>query len=407
MRLRTLELDEFRSFRSLRFDVSPAGFRVIGANASGKSTLLESIAMLATTRSPRTSTEREIANWESGQAFAMAPYARLRGAFERLDGPHSVEIGLSIEEQGRSVLKKQIRFDDQPARAIDVIGQLKTVLFSPEDVNLMSGPPAARRRYLDIAISQASRDYLRALSRYGRVLEQRNSLLRTFARDRVSPQSVRSASELQFWDAELVSGAAEVISQRLAATAVLSERANERFFTLTGDDSLRLVYEPSRLALPDLEPGDYVKQWPIVPYQLRQSVAAALANAVDTWKGEEIRRGVTAIGPHRDDFSLQAGGVSLGTFGSRGQQRLALIALKIAEVDVLRESAGEPPVLLLDDVLSELDATHRKQVVELISAPNAQICVTATDSIDLGVPLLDHLPLMRANQGSIVSYHAS
>lgn len=406
MRLRALELDEFRSFRSLRLEIDPAGFRVIGANASGKSTLLESIAMLATTRSPRTSTEREIANWESGRDFALPPYARLRGTFDRLDGQHSVDIGLAVEDQGRTSLKKQIRFDDQPARAIDVIGQFKTVLFSPEDVNLMSGPPAARRRYLDIAISQASRDYLRALSRYGRVLEQRNSLLRAFARDRVVPHSVRSASELQFWDSELVSGAAEVVAQRLAATAVLSRRAKERFLSLTGDDSLQVTYVANRLTLPEFGTEATSALWPIVPQQLRQGVAAAVANAVESWKGEEIRRGVTAIGPHRDDFSVYAGGVNLGTFGSRGQQRLALIAIKIAEVDILRESAGEPPVLLLDDVLSELDAVHRRQVVELIAAPNAQICVTATDSFDLGVPLLDHLPLMRADKGSIVSHHA-
>ncbi|MDF3016615.1 MAG: replication and repair protein RecF, partial [Thermomicrobiales bacterium] len=175
MRLRALELDEFRSFRRLVLPIDPAGFRAVGPNASGKSTLLEAIAMLATTRSPRTAAEREIAHWDSGVDLAVPPYARLRGEFERSDGIHHVEIGMTLRERGQSSLKKMVRFDDQPVRAVDAVGQFTTVHFSPEDVSLVSGAPSTRRRYLDVAISQSSRPYLRALSRYGRVLEQRNS----------------------------------------------------------------------------------------------------------------------------------------------------------------------------------------------------------------------------------------
>src|SRR3954451_11890893 len=168
MRLRELELEEFRSFRHLSLSVDGQGFCAIGPNASGKSTLLEAIFMLATTRSPRTSSEREVPNWESGKQLGLPPYARVRGRFERSDGPHDVEIGLSMEERGTGSFKKQVRFDARPVRATDAVGQLKAVLFTPEDVALLAGSPSHRRRYLDIAISQASRDYLRALSRYGR-----------------------------------------------------------------------------------------------------------------------------------------------------------------------------------------------------------------------------------------------
>ena len=188
MRLRALELDEFRSFRRLGLPIDPAGFRAVGPNASGKSTILEAIAMLATTRSPRTAAEREIANWDSGVELAVPPYARLRGEFERSDGIHHLEIGMTLRERGQSSLKKMVRFDDRPVRAVDAVGQFTTVHFSPEDVSLVSGAPSARRRYLDVAISQSSRPYLRALSRYGRVLEQRNSLLRTLSRDRSTHQ---------------------------------------------------------------------------------------------------------------------------------------------------------------------------------------------------------------------------
>ena len=157
MRLRALELDEFRSFRRLNLPIDPAGFRAIGPNASGKSTILEAIAMLATTRSPRTAAEREIANWDSGSDLAVPPYARLRGEFERKDGIHQLEIGITLRERGQSSLKKMVRFDDRPVRAVDAVGQFTTVHFSPEDVNLVSGAPSARRRYLDVAVSQSSR----------------------------------------------------------------------------------------------------------------------------------------------------------------------------------------------------------------------------------------------------------
>lgn len=399
MHLRSLELDEFRSYRKLRVTLAPAGFRAIGLNASGKSTLLEAIAMLATTRSSRTSSEREIANWESGLDVALPPYARIRGEFDRGDGAHSVEIGITLDNQLQGRLKKLVRFDDRPVRAIDAVGQLKTVLFSPEDVDLISGPPAARRRYLDIAISQASRTYLASLSRYGKVLEQRNSLLRSFSRDRLPPTSRRVVEELSFWDAELAASAADVLAERLGAIRLLSTRSQMHFQTLTGIDSLHVSYFANRLQLPFVEEPN--ANWTVPAQEPRQALSAAMATGLGEWRVEELRRGVTALGPHRDDFSVHASGVDLSKFGSRGQQRLALIAIKLAELDLLEASAGEPPLLLLDDILSELDERHRRTVVELLAARSAQICVTATDLADLEAPELAHLPILRVADGTI------
>lgn len=405
MRLRELELQEFRSFRSLTLGIEDHGFRLIGQNASGKSTILEAIAMMATTRSPRTSAEREIPHWQSGEELSVPPYARLRGVVERLDGRHAIEIGLSLEGQNRGSLKKLIRFDDRPVRAVDAVGQVKTVLFSPEDVELLSGAPGGRRRYLDIAVSQASRPYLAALSRYGRVLEQRNSLLRTLARDRVPINAARPAEELAFWDTELVASATEVLALRLGAVSAINDRARVHFDALTGDDSLQVSYLPGRLQALD---GPIVATgWQTPSQHLRQSISASLAAALASWRAEELRRGVTALGPHRDDFVVEARGVDLGRFGSRGQQRLALIAIKIAELDILHEIAGEPPILLLDDVLSELDSIRRAKVVDMLAAHEAQICVTATDVADLGAPELAHLPLLRTTAGGIEHGHAS
>jgi DNA replication and repair protein RecF len=399
MRLRALELDEFRSFRRLELPIDPAGFRAIGPNASGKSTILEAIAMLATTRSPRTAAEREIAHWDSGLDLAVPPYARLRGEFERSDGVHQVEIGLTLRQRGQSPLKKIVRFDDRPVRAVDAVGQFTTVHFSPEDVSLVSGAPSARRRYLDVAVSQSSRPYLRALSRYGHVLEQRNSLLRSLARDRAAQQSERPSRELPFWDAELTAAAADVLGFRVGAIQALSSRARHHFELLTGDESLRLTYASPRMDLP--ENISAVNDWRTPSQSMRQSLAAAFSRSLGSHAQEELRRGITVVGPHRDDFLISASGTDLARYGSRGQQRLAVVAIKLAELDLLSNATDEPPVLLLDDVLSELDVAHRSMIIASIAARQAQVCVTATDESDLASTELSHLPLIRTSGGAV------
>jgi DNA replication and repair protein RecF len=356
--------------------------------------------MLATTRSPRTSSERELANWDSGAAYGLSPYARLRGEFERADGLHAVAIGLSVDEGGKSGVKKAVQFDEQPARAIDVVGQLKTVLFSPDDVELLPGPPGGRRRFLDLAISQARRPYLRGLSRYTRVLEQRNGLLRSLSREGSASASRRAAQELPFWDSELLSAATIVLSERAMYVAWLSVLAREHFERLTGLGSLEIVYQSSRLpALEDLSIPQNREEPEVARFQ--QGLAAQFSRALADVRAEELRRGVTAVGPHRDDVLFRVGDVDLGRFGSRGQQRLALVATKLAEVDLLQAEAGEPPVLLLDDVLSELDGRHRRLVVETIATRAAQVCVTSTDLGDLDVPGLSHIPIIHVSSGQI------
>lgn len=393
MRLRELELAEFRSFRSLHLSIDSRGFRAVGPNASGKSTLLEAIAMLATTRSPRTSAEREIPNWRSGIDLAVPAYARARGVFERGDGTHTIELGLSIDEQGGR-LKKLVSLDGGAVRAVDAVGQFKTVLFSPEDVALLSGPPSGRRRFLDVAIGQASRSYLRALSRYARVLEQRNSLLRALGRNN---SRSRAADELAFWDSELILSGTEVLAYRLGAVAMLGARAAQHFAALGAASQLALGYAPHRISVQPPTRDD----WQDPGESFRQALAASLTSALAAVRAEELRRGVTAIGPHRDDFVVSVEDVDVGRYGSRGQQRLAVIALRLAEFDLLEEAGGEPPVLLLDDVMSELDAIHRARLIKSLSARGSQLCLSASDVADLGARDLAHLPLLRVEVGAV------
>ena len=341
MRLRALELDEFRSFRRLVLPIDPAGFRAIGPNASGKSTILEAIAMLATTRSPRTAAEREIAHWDSGVDLAVPPYARLRGEFERNDGVHQLEIGITLRERGQSSLKKMVRFDDRPVRAVDAVGQFTTVHFSPEDVNLVSGAPSARRRYLDVAVSQSSRSYLRALSRYGRVLEQRNSLLRSLSRDRITQDAGRPARELPFWDAELTAAAADLLAFRLGAIQALSSRARQHFESA---DGRRITRHHLRFASHG-SPGDHPPQSKIGARRRshcgRRSpprFPGALVHMLRKSSGE-VSRWLVRIAT---TFVISANGADLARYGSRGQQRLAVVAMKLAELDLLGDSLGSP-----------------------------------------------------------------
>ncbi|HEX5498695.1 MAG TPA: AAA family ATPase, partial [Thermomicrobiales bacterium] len=212
MFIRELELEEFRSYRRLDLQLEPAGLRLVGPNASGKSTLLEAVAMLATTRSPRATTERDLINWRSGEDFGVPPFFRARGVIVRGDGETTVEIGLQVDAGRPTATRKRIRVDERPVRASDAVGRLRAVLFSPEDVALVTNPPASRRRYLDLTIAQTDSAYLRALARFARVLEQRNSLLKTLHRERVAPRSAQAAGQLAFWDQHLVAEGALVIA---------------------------------------------------------------------------------------------------------------------------------------------------------------------------------------------------
>ena len=400
MYLSELELEEFRSYRHLDLRLDPRGLRLVGGNATGKSSLLEAIAMLATTRSPRSATEREVINWESGIEYGLPPFARVGGGLIRQAGATEIEIGLQVDPARPGAVRKQIRLGGRPVRAADAVGTLKAVLFSPEDVALVAGPPSGRRRYLDLTISQLDGAYLRALSRYARVIAQRNGLLKALARERVSANSPAAETQLAFWDAELVAQGAAVVARRLLFVRRLNELAGDRFRRLSAGDSLTLAYRPT-LPLDALADAHSFGS----REQAQSLVAREYEERLREARVDELRRGASLVGPHRDDMTFAVEGVDLGTFGSRGQQRLAVVALKLAETELMTEVAGEPPVLLLDDVLSELDASHRRLVTSTAGAIGAQVVVTATDEELLERPDLEALPRARVERGEI-TFHS-
>jgi DNA replication and repair protein RecF len=396
MHLTLLTLEEFRTYQQLALELPPEGLRIAGRNASGKTSLLEAIVLLATTRSPRTSTERDTVRWESGEEYGVNPYARLGAVVVASDRRHHLEISLELPQGTARIPRKRFRVDGRSVRAHDMVGVLRTVLFSPEDVQLVTGAPAERRRQMDILISQIDRSYMRALSRYGKVVSQRNGLLRTFSGDRVDPASRAAVAQLSFWDEELVSSGSEIVAGRIVALADLTELVAKRSRFLISDHEIGLDYHP-RLDLPSWSREEHGRAG-----ELQRRVQATFLSQLEQVRSEEFRRGTTVVGPHRDDFLMTLDGRPLDAFGSRGQQRLGVVALKLSESDMITNRTGERPMVLLDDVLSELDEVHRGLLLDALSAENCQVLVTSADRSPLEHPTLEHLPMVQLSGGKLI-----
>lgn len=372
MIIRHLSLTNVRLFARMELDL-PGGLTIVqGDNAQGKTSLLEAIFFLATSHSPHGAADRQIIRW-GAEEDAPYPYAMLKADLQRRDGPHTLEIGIQRAEGNR--LRKEIRIDHAARRGIDLVGQLAVVLFLPGDVDLVSGAPALRRDYLDDALSQVDAGYVRALDQYMRALAQRNALLRQAQERRIDPD------ELGIWDDQLVPAGVEVALKRREAVGQMTRLAMPVHRGLSGGrEYLQIVYHPN------FDPATP----PAMTYQLEldntrppggmdsADLQAAYRNALAVRRQEELARGMTLVGPHRDDMRFIANGIDLGEYGSRGQQRTAVLALKLAEVDWMRERIGDEPVLLLDEVLAELDPNRRQSLLSRISQSH-QTLVTTTD----------------------------
>lgn len=395
MQLTHLTLDEFRVYDHLELALPLEGLRIVGRNASGKTSLLEAIVMLATTRSPRTSLDREAVRWESGEIYGVDPYARLQASVVAEGLEHHLELTMELPQGVSRITRKRFRLDGRAVRAHDMVGALRAVLFSPEDVELVTGPPSERRRQMDILISQIDRAYMRALTTYAKVLSQRNSLLKRFSRERVDYRSRNAVTELSFWDEELVRSGAYIIAARYRILAALAGLVKSRSGHLITGHDIGMRYLP-RLELPEW--GEDERQ---DAEGLQQRVEMQFVEQLRSVRAEEVRRGTTVLGPQRDDFEMVLDGRSLAAYGSRGQQRLGVIALKLSESDIIAERTGERPVILLDDVLSELDREHRSLLLSALSEEGSQLLVTSADLDALDHPALWELPLIRIVDGVI------
>jgi DNA replication and repair protein RecF len=376
-----LSLSNFRNYSRLELDLTPGITLVQGENAQGKTSFLEALAYLSTSRSLLATAERELVHWLAWEE--PLPFARLVG--ELVIGGRKQKVEITLVQTGKTaaggpLLRKEVRVNGVNKRAIDLVGQMPTVLFLPQDIELIAGPPSLRRRYMDIALCQMQTDYCRALGSYNRILEQRNALLKTL-RDQGGARD-----QLSFWDEQMVAAGSLLIARRARFLSDLETEANLRQQALTdGRERLHVRY------LVSLEPGVEVDgdsqergaAWlrePSATYLAGDagSIAMAFQQELSRTRRREIASGMSLIGPHRDDVQFVAQGRDLRTYGSRGQQRTAALAVKLAEVAIMHRALGAPPLLLLDDVMSELDAGRRGLLLEALVGVE-QAVVTTTD----------------------------
>ncbi|MGQ9666422.1 MAG: DNA replication/repair protein RecF [Anaerolineae bacterium] len=387
MYLKHLVLINFRNYRHLALTF-PCPLTVLqGPNAQGKTNLLEAVYLLATSKSPHAQQDRQLVAWEAGQE--PLPFARLQADVEKGGGNRRLELIIAPIQQanGQMVFRKQIRIDGVPKRALDLVGELKVVMFWPEDIDLIAGSPAGRRRYLDMVLCQVDRRYCAHLMQYAHVLERRNRLLRLLRDSGGDP------AQLAFWDERLAEHGGAILVRRWAATARLAGLAADFQRRLTGGGEMLAVRYQTSLAqvaerMEDLTPAD---------------AAGAMRKALQAQRPREIAAGQTLLGPHRDDLIFTIDGYDLRAYGSRGQQRTVALALKLAEVEFIRTETGETPLLLLDDLMSELDEPRRCYMADLLAGAH-QAIITATDLRDFPEAFLAQSVVWHVRQGTLIPH---
>lgn len=411
-RLNYLSLTNFRNYIRLELNLPDRLTVVQGGNAQGKTNLLEAIHLLATGRSPRAGAERELINWLALEG--PLPYARLAGEIGAGKEAQKLELVLELAPNGGNpplrgnngqTVRKQVRINGVPRRTLDLVGRLRVVLFMPEDVSLVTGAPGERRRYLDIALCQIEPSYCRALGEYNRALAQRNALLKRLRDFGGDP------GQLAFWDGQMAEQGSTLIARRAQAIRDLDRLAAERHRELSGgSERLRLGYLPS--VDPHLAPGAEAQEGDIrskrrvaetpVVYQAvtREEIRDRYLAQLHRMRARELAAGSCLLGPHRDDLGFMVEGRDLRPFGSRGQQRTAALALKLAEVQMMQEATGESPLLLLDDVMSELDSARRRALLNALAGVE-QAVVTTTDWSDFSPELLAQARTWQVEGGTI------
>ncbi len=409
MRVTYLSLTNFRNYARLEMPF-PAGMIVLhGDNAQGKTSLLEAIYYLATSHSPYTTSDRQLINWLAQEE--PLPYARLVAEVQAQAGLRRIEVTLACETNGHTTrLKKQIRINGLERRVMDLLGQMQVVLFLPQDLALIEGPPAERRRYLNITLCQTDTDYCRALSRYEKVLLQRNALLRQFQEQQQRGQRP-DLSQLAFWDEQLAASGAALIAGRYRLVRELERRAQIIHSDLSGaQEHLRLRYEPGFDATPVPEgqlsfgAGDLGAS--ALPQLPQPQIAERFRAALRACYREDLARGMTTIGPQRDELRFFVNGRDLRLYGSRGQNRTAVLALKLAELDWMEAQTGESPVLLLDEVAAELDPQRRAYLLGRIGRVE-QVLVTSAEPELVADPLLAHAVHWEVRAGTIRAVNGS
>lgn len=365
-----IELKDFRNYDSIEMNFSSKINVFIGENAQGKTNLMESLYVLSMAKSHRTSNDKELIRWE-------ADYGKIKGDIQKKYGQLPLELILS--KKGK---KAKVNHLEQ-TRLSDYIGQLNVVMFAPEDLYLVKGSPQVRRRFLDMEIGQISPIYLHDLLQFQKIMKQRNHILKQH-------QGKPMLNDVMFdvYTEQYIDAAVKVIQKRFHFMQLLQQWAEPIHFGISrGLEKLRITYNSSTGIQPEWSSNE-------MKNHLEKKIAAN--------QNRELYRGVSLIGPHRDDLQFFVNDYDVQTYGSQGQQRTTALSLKLAEIELIKQEVGESPVLLLDDVLSELDDYRQSHLLNTIQG-DVQTFVTTTSVEGIAHETIQQAELFHVEQGAIVN----
>ena len=337
MNIRSIELKNFRNYENLEISFDEGTNILFGDNAQGKTNILEAAYMSGTTKSHKGSRDKEMIRFGEEEAHLKTVVAR---------GGREYQIDMHLKKNRA----KGIAIDKIPIKkASELFGILNIVFFSPEDLNIIKNGPAGRRKFIDLELSQLDKVYFNHLSNYSRIVNQRNHLLKDSAYRQDAMET------LDIWDLQLVQYGNAIIARRKQFVDEMNEIVSGIHKKLTGGkEEIRLIYEPSTKNM-------------------------SLEQALEMNRQRDIRMKSTSVGPHRDDVCFMVGNLDIRRFGSQGQQRTAALSLKLAEIELVKRVIGDTPVLLLDDVLSELDKHRQNYLLDSIHDIQTLITCTGVD----------------------------
>lgn len=361
MYIKSLVLNNFRNYEKLNIELNKGINIFNGDNAQGKTNVIESIYYCSIGKSHRTNKDKELVNWDKDEA-----YIRLYVCRDRIDK----KVEIKIFKEG----KKGINVNSIKLKKIsELFGVFNAVIFSPEDLKIVKDSPSYRRKFLDIELSKLKSKYYYELSQYHKVLEERNALLRS--RDK------KSLDMLEIYDMQLSKYGSYIIEHRLKYIEKLNVIGNVIHNDITSNkENIEFKY--------------------ITNINDKENIENELFESFNKNRKKDIERCMTSIGPHRDDFYISINGIDTRSYGSQGQQRTAVLTMKFASLNILKEYTGETPVLLLDDVLSELDISRQKYILNSIS--HIQTIITCTGMGDISNNLVDDYKIFNVNDGKII-----
>ena len=400
MYLKHLSLTNFRNFTRLDIDVPRRVVVLVGSNAQGKTSVLEAVYFLAAFTSFQTHADRQIINFTEAKNNSLT-VTRLIAEYQRGNGKHRLEARLILEPTGvvnAQRLRKEVLLDGVKKHVSEVIGHFNAVIFVPQMSQIIEGAPEERRRYMNLALAQSTPAYARALSEYTQALTQRNALLKLLGERGGNPD------QLEVWDETLARLGAQIILWRIEAVQQIERLASRVHNELTrGTEILRLSYEPAFDPLPKpngqlgLKINTVVDRSGLEMKEIQTSFRERLRER----RSEEIARGVTTIGPHRDELRFLANDIDLADYGSRGQVRTTLLSLKLAEVNWMKDRTGEWPVILLDEVMAELDVNRRADLLKYIGE-SEQVLFTTTDLNLFSPEFVEKAEIWKVESGTII-----